>query len=66
MYDPFIPELNEFYGRRLSFDHSKVRSEPERLGLVIDASDTSASIRALPVGNLVEAIFDFDGFSSKS
>ena len=42
-----------------------VSSEPERVGLVIDASDTSASIRALPVGNLVEAIFDLSGFSSK-
>lgn len=62
---PFIPELNEFYGRAISFDHSKVRSEPERVGLVVDASDTSASIRALPVGDLVEAIFDLGGFSSK-
>jgi hypothetical protein len=41
-----------------------VSSEPERVGLVIDASDTWASIRALPVGNLVEAIFDLSGFSS--
>ena len=62
---PFIPELNEFYARTIFFEYSKLRSEPERVGLVIHASDTSASISALPVADLVERIFDLAGFSSK-
>jgi hypothetical protein len=62
---PFVPELNEFYARSMFLDYSKLRSEPERVGLVIDAADTSASVKALPVGDLVEAIFDLAGFSSK-
>jgi hypothetical protein len=34
---PFIPELNEFYARSMVFEYNKLRSEPERIGLVIDA-----------------------------
>jgi len=62
---PFVPELNEFYAREMFLDYSKVRSEPGRVGLVIDAADTSATVKALPVGDLVEAILDLAGFSSK-
>lgn len=62
---PFVPELNEFYARTMFFHYNKFRSEPERVGLVIDASDTSVSISALPVSDLVERIFDLAGFSSK-
>jgi hypothetical protein len=38
---PFIPELNEFYARTMHFEYNKLRSESERIGLVIDADDTS-------------------------
>jgi hypothetical protein len=62
---PFIPELNEFYARSMCFDYSKLRSEPASIGLVIDASETGASVRALPVAELVEKIFDLAGFSSR-
>lgn len=62
---PFIPELNEFYARTMFFEYNKLRSEHERIGLVIDASDTSASINPLPVDNLIERILDLAGFSSK-
>lgn len=62
---PFIPELNSFYGAMISFRSSRLRSEPGRLGLIIDSADTSASVRALPVGDLAEAILDLAGFSSK-
>ena len=62
---PFIPELNEFYARSIAFDYRKLRSEPERIGLIIDASDTGASVRLLPVADLVERIWDLAGFSSK-
>jgi hypothetical protein len=62
---PFIPELNEFYARSICFEYDKLRSEPERIGLVINASDTGGSVRALPVAELVERIWDLAGFSSK-
>ena len=61
---PFIPELNEVYARSICFDHRKPRSEPERIGLIINASDTGGSVRALRVPELVERIWDLAGFSS--
>ena len=61
---PFVPELNEFYSRSMHFDYSKVRSESERIGLVIDACDTTTFIYALPVAELVERIFELAGFSA--
>jgi hypothetical protein len=62
---PFIPELNEFYSRSMHFEYSKMRSESERIGLIIDASDTTTFVYALPVADLVERIFDLAGFSSR-
>lgn len=62
---PFIPELNEFYARSLIFEYNKLRSEPGRIGLVVNASDTGASVSPLPVADLVERIFGLAGFSSK-
>jgi hypothetical protein len=61
---PFVPELNEFYARSMHFDYSKVRSEFDRIGLVIDACDTTTSIYALPVADLIERIFGLAGFSA--
>jgi hypothetical protein len=62
---PFIPELNEFYARSMHFKYNKVRSESDRIGLVIDACDKTTSIYALPVADLIERIFDLGGFSAK-
>jgi hypothetical protein len=61
---PFVPELNEFYARSMHFDYSKVRSESDRVGLVIDACDTTTFIYALPVSDLVERVFELAGFSA--
>jgi hypothetical protein len=61
---PFVPELNEFYGRAQFFQFEKARSEFERIGLIVDAAETSAFIDALPVTDLFQKIFDFAGFSS--
>jgi len=62
---PFIPELNEFYARTMHFEYDKLRSESERLGLIIDASDESSFINAMPVADLLEHVFELAGFSSK-
>src|SRR5579872_7319605 len=62
---PFIPELNEFYARSMVSYYNKLRSEPGRIGLIVDACDTGASVSPLPVSDLVERIFDLAGFSSK-
>jgi hypothetical protein len=62
---PFIPELNEFYARAMHFEYNKVRSEPERIGVVIDATETSSFIYALPISDLFNRVLVLAGFSSK-
>jgi len=61
---PFVPELNEFLARTMHFEYSKLRSESDRIGLVIDACDKTTSIYALPVADLMERVFGLAGFSA--
>jgi hypothetical protein len=61
---PFLPDLNEFYARSMHFDYSKVRSESDRIGLVIDACDATAFTYAMPVADLIERIFSLAGFAA--
>ncbi|WP_303908212.1 hypothetical protein [Thiohalomonas denitrificans] len=64
-HPPYIPELNEFYGRTMHFLYDRVRVEPERIGLVIDAADRDTFLYALPVGELTERVFDLAGYAAK-
>lgn len=61
---PYIPELNEFYGREMHLEYDGFRVEPERLGLVIRASDNDDYLKALPVIALVGALFDIAGMKA--
>lgn len=61
---PFVPELNEFYARTMHFQYDKLRSESDRIGLVIDACDKDATIHALPVNGLMKRIFELAGFDA--
>ncbi len=62
---PYIPELNEFYARTMHFQYDKLRIESARIGIVIDAADADAWLYALPVADLVEAIFGMADYSTK-
>ena len=62
---PHIPELNEFYARTMHFEYNKLRSEPGRVGLVIDAADHDGFLYALPVADLVERVFGMAGYDVK-
>lgn len=61
---PYFPELNGFYGNS-QYLYDRIRSEPGRIGLVIDAADSSSTIRAISVPDLFEKIFEVAGFESK-
>ena len=50
---PHTPELNEFYGRQIHFDSSKVRSESEALGIVIEVTQSDLTLRPLDSLQLV-------------
>lgn len=62
---PYLPELNEFYARTMHFHYDKLRVEPERIGLVIDAADHDSFLYALPVGALMERVFEMAGYEAK-
>jgi hypothetical protein len=62
---PFLPELNEFYARAMHFQYNKLRIESERIGIVIDATDTDAWLYALPVADLFDSIFSMADFGTK-
>jgi hypothetical protein len=57
LHAPFIPQLNEFYGRNAHFIWNAARAEPESLGLVVSVSTDSERLRALRVSELVSEIF---------
>ncbi|MFC1892175.1 hypothetical protein ACFLZT_07270 [Thermodesulfobacteriota bacterium] len=62
---PYLPELNEFYARTMHFEYDKLRIEPERIGIVINTTDHDSFLYALPVGELMERIFDMAGYEAK-
>ncbi len=62
---PYLPELNEFYARTMHFHYNKLRIEPRRVGLVMNASDHDSFLYALPVSELMERIFGMAGYNAK-
>jgi hypothetical protein len=62
---PHIPELNELLGWAMHGDPDKLRSEPERIGIVIDALDHDAFLFGLSVNELIERIFGMAGVRAK-
>jgi hypothetical protein len=62
---PYIPELNEFYARTMLFHYDKLRIESERIGIVIDAADADAWLRALPVADLFARVFGMADYTTK-
>lgn len=62
---PYLPELNEFYARTMHFDYSKLRVEPERIGLVIDATGHDSFLYALPVAEMMQRLFGMAGYEAQ-
>lgn len=62
---PYLPELNEFYARAMHFQYNKLRIEPERIGIIIDAADHDSFLYPLPIAELMERIFDMAGYDAK-
>jgi hypothetical protein len=54
---PHTPELNEYYGRQIHFDSSKVRSEPEALGVIIEVTLADLTLRPLDSLQLITRLF---------
>jgi hypothetical protein len=63
---PFIPRLNEFYGRNFTFEYDKARAEPGSLdhgavGIISSIGDQRWEIRAIRVHQWLQAFFALFG-----
>jgi hypothetical protein len=54
---PYVPDLNEYLGRTMHFQHDRIRVEPGRIGLIIGASEKDAFLNALSASEFFEATF---------
>ncbi len=64
-HPPYVPEWNEFFARQMYFQYNRLRSEPDRVGLVIDATDHDAFLYGLPNAALVEKLFEAAQLTAK-
>ena len=64
-HPPYVPEWNEFFARRMHFQHDKLRIEPERIGIIIDAADHDTFVYGLSVAALAEKLFESIGARAK-
>jgi hypothetical protein len=62
---PFIPQLNEYYGRKAYFLYDKARSERGRLGIILNATRDQLTIRALPFAEVISKIFSIFGMEAQ-
>ncbi|AJR23110.1 hypothetical protein [Sphingobium sp. YBL2] len=64
LHPPFLPHLNEFYGRNGVVHWNKARAEPGALGIVVGGSAHDLTIRAIETRELFEKIFKSVGISA--
>lgn len=64
LHSPFVPELNEFYGRNAYFIWNAARSEPESLGIISSVSDDHTTLHGLSVNKLITEIFGVVGIEA--
>jgi hypothetical protein len=62
---PFVPQLNEYYGRTAYFRGSAARSEPGGLGIIINVTDEQLTLHALPFPELISNILEAYGIKAK-
>ena len=53
----YVPELNEFYGRKYHFEWNKARVEQEGLGVITKAYQSDMSLQAIEVLDYIQNIF---------
>ena len=62
---PYIPQLNEFYGRNVHFDYARARIEPDALGIVIQLRESDLRLRGVPALQLFTQLFRIAGINAK-
>ena len=68
-FPPFLPELNEYYGRELFSDYARARADYGIVGgaisLLIRTNDSDITLRSLPALELVTRLFARFGVLAK-
>ncbi|WP_162986865.1 hypothetical protein [Sphingomonas paeninsulae] len=64
LHPPFLPHLNEFYGRNGIVHWNKARAEPGSFGIVVGGSAHDLTIQAIETRKLFEEIFKSVGISA--
>jgi hypothetical protein len=62
---PFIPQLNEYYGRNAYFIYNQARAEHGSLGIIQDATSEQLTVRALPFAQVLTRMFGAFGITAK-
>lgn len=62
---PFIPELNEHYGRKFYYSYNQARSEPSGVGIITTATNNNLTLTALDVQELIQKMFSTFGIEAK-
>jgi hypothetical protein len=64
-HPPYVPDWHEYYARNMRLGDDQLRIEPERIGLIVEASENDAFLYALPVTKLITKLFDAAGLEAK-
>jgi len=56
---PFVPELNEFYGREITFNPYNIRIEEDSIALIIDKYKDFLSLYPLSYKKIFKKIFEY-------
>lgn len=62
---PFIPQLNEYYGRNAYFPYNAARVEHGGLGIVLNATSEQLTLTALPFTQVLAKAFEIFGIAAK-
>jgi len=62
---PFIPQLNEYYGRNAYFMYDRARAERGSLGIIQEVTSEQLTLRALPFTQVLAKVFDTFGMKAK-
>jgi len=62
---PYLPELNQYYGREFHFGWNESRVELDGIGIVLSLSDSDITLRAMRVRDLISKIFDVYGMEAE-
>jgi hypothetical protein len=62
---PFIPQLNEYYGRNIYFIYNQARAEQGSLGIIQNVTSEQLTLRALPFAQVLIRMFGAFGITAK-